>query len=66
MGRPPGLAPAEPRAVSLCVQIKEALPPPPRASSIFVISILIWAAKPGASGGPVVQDTVEWEVETGS
>lgn len=50
----------EHRAVSLYVQIKEALPPPPRASSMFVINIPIRAAKPWASGGPKVKSTRPW------
>lgn len=40
----------EPRAVFLYVQIKQALPSPPRASSMFVINTPIGAAKPGALG----------------
>ena len=51
----------EPRAVLSYVQIKEALPPPLRASSMFVINLSIWAATPGASGTrrQKAQDTVE-------
>lgn len=56
----------EPRAVFLYVQLKEALPPPPRAPSMFVINIPIRAAEPGGFRGRRVQDTVEREVKTGS